>query len=169
MSMDYANYLDQHIENVYKAYDWIRTNLPDILNGEDYEWQIRFNHDGSKYSPEEYTAYDQYFYGNEQTDEVKQNFDYAWLHHIHHNPHHWQYWILHNDEPSEGMIVLDMPYQYIIEMICDWMSFSWKKGDLFEIFNWYDQHKDYMKLSEKTRKTVEDILDRIRFKLEDVT
>ena len=44
-------------------------------------------------------------------------------------------------------------------MICDWWSFSWQKGDLGEIFNWYDEHSDYIKLSPKTRKTVEDILE----------
>lgn len=95
-----------------------------------------------------------------------QDFNYAWLNHIHRNPHHWQHWILLNDEPNEGEIILDIPYHYILEMICDWWAFSWAKGDLTEIFNWYDQHKSYMKLSEKTRKTVEDILWKIRLELQ---
>nr|DAE02562.1 MAG TPA: hypothetical protein [Siphoviridae sp. ctmYS12] len=30
---------------------------------------------------------------------------------------------------------MDMPYNYIIEMICDWWAFSWNKGNLQEIFN----------------------------------
>ena len=59
-----------------------------------------------------------------------------------------------------------MTDDYIIEMICDWWAFSWKKGELYEIFSWYDKHKDYMKLSPKTRKKVEDILDIIREKLD---
>ena len=63
------------------------------------------------------------------------------------------------------MIILDMPYEYIIEMICDWWAFSWRNGDLTEIFDWYGKHKDYMKLSDKTRKTVEGILSKIKDKL----
>ena len=55
-----------------------------------------------------------------------------------------------------------MPEHFIIEMVCDWWSFSWKQGKLDEIFNWYDQHKDYMKLSEYTRNKVEDVLAFIR-------
>ena len=59
-----------------------------------------------------------------------------------------------------------MPITYIIEMVCDWWAFSWAKGDLYEIFKWYDEHREYMKLSNFTRKTVEDILDKIKTKLD---
>lgn len=173
MSVDYGKYLDQHLGNVYKGYVWMLENMPDILNEnpeilnrENYEWQIRYGHDYSKFSEEEYTAYDEYFYGGEKTEEVKNNFNLAWLYHIHNNPHHWQYWVLINDDPGEGMVVLDMPHNYIIEMICDWWAFSWAKGDLYEIFNWYDEHKAYMKLSDNTRKTVEDILEKIKNELD---
>ena len=65
------------------------------------------------------------------------------------------------------MVILDMPYNYIIEMICDWWAFSWNKGNLYEIFSWYDAHKAYMKLSDNTRKTVEDILGKIKDKLDE--
>lgn len=54
-----------------------------------------------------------------------------------------------------------MPHKYIIEMICDWWSFSWIKGDLFEIFAWYENHKNYIKLHPNTRLIVEEILGRI--------
>lgn len=167
MSLDYAKYLEQHISNVWRAYEWLRDNIPEILNGEDCSVQIGGGHDSSKYSSEEYEAYDKYFYGKEKTDEVKKNFNYAWLHHIHENRHHWQHWVLINDEPGEGLVALDMPYRYIIEMICDWWAFSWKSGNLHEIFSWYDKHKEYMKLSDNTRKTVEEILDKIKNELED--
>ena len=51
-------------------------------------------------------------------------------------------------------------------MICDWWAFSWNSENLNEIFDWYDKHKNYMKLSDATRKTVEDILSKIKEKLE---
>lgn len=170
MSVQYDNYLEQHKGNVRKGYEWIRDNLPELLidiYGVDYAWQIGVAHDASKSEPDEFEAYDRYFYGKNRSYQVVQDFNYAWLHHIHRNPHHWQYWILINDNPNEGEIIMDMPYNYILEMICDWWAFSWSKGNLYEIFNWYEEHKDYMKLSDKTRKTVNDILGKIRVKLDE--
>ena len=169
MSYGYDQYLTEHRENVAMGFRWLCHNLPALVTPrEKYEWQICTNHDYSKNSPDEYLPYDAYFYGKSKSYEVVQNFNRAWLHHIHHNPHHWQHWVLINDEPGEGEIILDMDYIYILEMICDWWAFSWKKGNLYEIFSWYDQHKAYMKLSPKTRKTVEDILDQIREKLDGI-
>ena len=105
-----------------------------------------------------------YFYGGNRSYEVRNEFDKAWLHHIHNNPHHWQYWVLLKDDGDIG--VLDMPTNYIIEMICDWWSFSWNDGDLFEIFNWYGTNKDIIKLSAWTKITVENILNIMKTILE---
>lgn len=166
MSYEYDQYLQQHKNNVKRGFEWLQRNLPNVLVGQpDVSWQIIFDHDSSKNNDDEYTAYDAYFYGNNRSYEVVEEFKRAWLRHIHRNPHHWQYWVLNNDDPNEGEIILDMPYNYIIEMICDWWSFSWQKGDLGEIFNWYDEHSDYIKLSPKTRRTVEDILEQMRNRL----
>lgn len=172
MSKKYDEYIETHRANLAKGLEWLNKNLPNLikeLSNDDYhlDYQIGIAHDQSKYDPEEYAAYDAYFYGGNRSYKVVQDFKLAWLKHIHRNPHHWQYWLLHNDDPGEGFVILDMPNNYIIEMICDWWAFSWAKNDLHEIFNWYDQHKDYMKLSEKTRKTVERILEAIKTKLEE--
>ena len=166
MSVQYDNYLTEHKENVAKGFRWLQENIHEVIE-DGLEWQIRFNHDVSKTDPEEYDAYDAYFYGNNRSYAVVQNFKNAWLRHIHNNPHHWQHWILINDEPKEGMVVIDMPYIYVVEMICDWWSFSWKKGDLNEIFSWYEDRKDYMKLSANTRRSVEYILGKMKDKLEE--
>ena len=167
MSRQYDLYLSQHKTNVAKGLAWIQENLPELIKGDyDYEWQIGMAHDQSKSDQEEYDAYDKYFYGGNRSYAVVREFRLAWLHHIHNNPHHWQHWVLINDDPGEGMVILDMPYNYILEMICDWWAFSWNKGNLNEIFNWYNEHKAYMKLSTKTRDTVEDILQQIRTKLD---
>lgn len=161
MSKEYTTYMYEHIGNVEKAYTWLKDHIPNIR-----EIQLS-DHDDSKFSEEEYEAYDKYFYGGNKSYEVVENFKYAWLHHIHTNPHHWQYWVLINDEPEEGIVALDMPDEYIIEMICDWWSFSWKTGNLSEIFDWYDKHKEHMILSDTTRSKVEGILDQIKRKLSD--
>lgn len=166
MSVQYDNFLTEHKENVAKGFRWLQENIPEVIE-DGFEWQICFNHDASKTDPEEYDAYDAYFYGNNRSYSVVQNFKKAWLRHIHNNPHHWQHWILINDDPKEGMVVIDMPYIYVVEMICDWWSFSWTKGDLNEIFGWYEDRKDYMKLSANTRRSVEYILGKMKDKLEE--
>ena len=171
MSIEYDLYLEQHRKAVRDGLRWISEKLPKLLINNDiwrYEWQIASVHDRSKESKEEYAPYDAYFYSGEITSEVKKRFDYAWLHHIHSNKHHWQYWVLINDDPNEGEIVMDMPKDYIIEMICDWWSFSWQCGDLYEMLKWYDDRKNYIKLSEKTRKHVEHILSEIKRKLDEL-
>jgi hypothetical protein len=166
MSYEYDRYLEQHRSNVKRGYDWISKNLPElILEDLNASWQTEFAHDKSKDEADEYEAYDAYFYGNNRSYEVVQNYYRAWLLHIHRNPHHWQHWVLINDDPEEGEIVLEMPYNYIIEMICDWWAFSWAKGNLMEIFDWYEKHSKYMKLAPATRKTVDDILNRVKTKL----
>lgn len=168
MSIAYDQYLTQHKANVKKGFDWIRENLPELVIGEyDYEWQIGMAHDASKTNPDEYEAYDAYFYGGNRSYAVVQAFNKAWLMHIHRNPHHWQHWVLINDEPDEGEILIEMPYNYILEMICDWWAFSWAKGNLTEIFKWYEEHKDYIKLHEASRRAVEINLRMIKEKLEE--
>lgn len=164
MSLDYNQYLKEHIDGVSNGLHWLADNLPNIDQAamdKALNYNNIFKHDASKVSPEEYDAYDDYFYGN-QTAKVKEAFDYAWLHHIHNNPHHWQYWVLINDDASEGTRALEMPLEYVYEMIADWWSFSWKKGNLMEIFDWYDDHKKRIIFHKNTKKVVEEILDGIR-------
>lgn len=168
MSKEYDDYLKKHVANVRVGFEWLRKHLPELFEDEPANLMISIAcHDLSKYNSEEYYAYDNYFYGNNRSYEVVESFKYAWLEHIHNNCHHWQYWVLINDDPKNGITVLDMPYEYIIEMICDWWAFSWASGNLYEIFSWYETRKDYIKLSDNTRKTVEDILDKIKSKLDE--
>lgn len=76
-----------------------------------------------------------------------------------------RYWVLINNNSKECEIALDLPYNYILEMVCNWWAFSWQKGNLNEIFNWYEEYKEYIKLSPKTRKTVDSILEKMKEKL----
>ena len=166
MSFQYDQYLERHRSNVKRGFDWLSENLPEITKeATNAGWNAEFAHDKSKDEPDEYEPYDAYFYGNNRSYQVVQDYQKAWLLHIHRNPHHWQHWILINDDPKEGEIVLEMPYDYILEMICDWWAFSWQSGDLYEIFKWYEEHSKYMKLAPKTGETVNDILEKIKGKL----
>lgn len=186
MSAAYDKYLEEHISGVKKAYEWLKKHMPDEFEDIDSvkNWDIS-EHDKSKFSEEEYEAYDAYFYGN-KTAKVMKEFDKAWLHHIHNNPHHWQYWILIEDDPKPTVEVprgvssgnyptiintntfkcLEIPKHYILEMISDWWSFSWKTGNLFEIFDWYENHRGTIHMNQKSRDDVERILGKIRQELQ---
>ena len=159
MSAEYNTYIIEHVDNVKKAYFWLKDH--NIIK-EDILDQLNL-HDASKYTDEEYKAYDDYFYGT-KTKADKEAINYAWLHHIHHNPHHWQYWVLVNDD--DGTLGLEMPENYVYEMVCDHWAFSHKSGNLYEIFDWYKSHKKNMILHENTRKLYENILDKIKEELD---
>ena len=154
MSEQYSRYLTQHRKNVVNGAKWLIRHK--IINPSEGFLETLYNHDASKYSPEEYDAYDKYFYGP-KTVESTNNFNYAWLHHIHNNPHHWQYWILIEDDERDP-VLLDIPDEYIYEMICDWWSFSWNSGNLYEIFDWWNEHKTVIRLSKATQAKVYRIL-----------
>ena len=172
MSIQYDEYLKQHKDVVYTAFLWMKENIPEIFGSDEMmakvDYNIKFGHDASKEDKKEYQAYDAYFYGKNRSAQVVEDFNYAWLTHIHKNPHHWQHWVLHNDDPKEGVKCLEMPYEYIIEMICDWWSFSWNKGDLWEIFKWYDERKDHIMLNNTTRNKLQAILLAMQDKLKSI-
>ena len=162
MSVEYDAYLREHRANVKKGFLWMQKNMPSMITDKyDYEKQITQDHDKSKNEPDEYDAYDRYFYGGNRSYAVTQAFNEAWLKHIHRNPHHWQHWVLVHDEGGEDTL-MDMPLNYIIEMICDWWAFSWKSGNLYEIFDWYDDHVSTIRFSYKTKLKVEAILETMK-------
>lgn len=173
MIQDYDNYLEEHIKNVKIAFEWMLINIPELFKDYDSEYlgEVLLNridqHDKSKYSEEEYFDYCEYFYGsNKDTKETLENFNAAWLHHQHYNPHHWQHWVLRQDDGET--IALEMPFEYICEMVADWWAFSWKNNDLYEIFSWYDNNTEKHIFHENTKSQVENILNMIRNKLDEI-
>ena len=175
MSFEYDIYLNQHIGNVNKALEWIIDNLNIYDYLEQYQLDQLKNsiveHDSSKYGTDEYETYDMYFYGNNRSTAVLNQFNYARLHHIHSNKHHWQHWVLFEDDLQNDIPykALEMYKEYVVEMICDWWSFSFNSGNLYEIFDWYDDHKEKMVLHKNTRQLVERILQDIKNKLDDIS
>jgi hypothetical protein len=166
MRDEYEVYLDKHITAVNRAFGWLYENLPELF--EDYDADVIGDHiathDYSKWDDEEYFAYCEYFYGD-RTPEVELEFDYAWLHHQHNNSHHWQHWVLREDDGD--LKALEMPYLDVIEMVCDHWAFSWVKDNLYEIFDWYGKNKAKMVLHPNTQALYESILDKIKQKLDE--
>lgn len=164
MSLAYDEYLAEHIGNVNTGLHWMLDNLPlTKIEQTAIEDAMLNAHDESKFDTAEYDAYDAYFYGGNQSYAVCEAFNYAWLHHIHHNPHHWQYWVLLEDDPETGVPfkALRIPLRYIFEMVADWWTFSWKNNNLFEIFNWYAEHRSKQFIHPESRKMLENILKEI--------
>lgn len=157
----YDEYLEQHIAGVQQVYEYLKQIYPDLFTNVDLgilDEQIK-HHDESKYSEEEYEPYALYF--NVSKEKYSDVFNKAWLHHQNVNPHHWQYWILCDDDNPNKLEPIAMDLNYIIEMICDWWSFSFNKGNLGGILNYYEDHKGNMIFHPETKKQVEVILAKI--------
>jgi hypothetical protein len=115
-------------------------------------------HDISKFLPSEFFLYLDFFYGKYPF--VKNpDFDFAWLLHQKRNDHHWQWWILYQDENDTE--VIPMSYGARLEMICDWIGASKAQGKdgIEETREWYLKNKDKMVFSDITRKLVEKHLE----------
>ena len=163
---EYLDYIKQHRRNVRKC--WVEMLRPQLEKHDDITAEtlkrvdnLIEHHDESKYSIFEFEPYCNHFYPDKEVSHSTQarwdrEFDEAWLHHQHVNPHHWQYWVLRND--TEGVAILDMPFEYIMEMLCDWNSFSANEPESIAR-KWYDEHSYEMMLSDDTREIVEEFID----------
>lgn len=165
MSEQYDKYLKEHIDNVQKAWNelkpllqYLPVEITSFIHNSLIEYMIK-HHDESKYEVGEYNPYDDYFYTektDENREEINKAFAYAWNTHQKMNTHHWQYWVLLNDDGTTK--VLDMEIHSILEMFCDWWSFSWKQNNPREILDFYKDNRDKMQLSEYTQNIVEKLL-----------
>jgi hypothetical protein len=150
---NYKTYVLEHKERVKQFASWLKENLPEVFEDVDIDAfdEVISEHDESKFSEEEFEPYAQKWFGNgEKTLEYKE----AWKHHWMNNEHHPEYWL--------GQ---DMPYIYILEMLCDWGSFSVAKGNYTELIDfYYNKAKDDKEknLSDNTEKIIEEILDKIK-------
>lgn len=134
-------------------------------------------HDWSKFLPSEWLPYAQFFYGYKPTAaerdrarrvlgydpdpsdaEVREAFDRAWLKHQHRNPHHWQHWVLRNDNGTT--VALEMPRRYLLEMLADWdgagRAITGKSGGTSL---WYAKNRDKMVMHPATRALVDRMLN----------
>lgn len=123
-------------------------------------------HDFSKFLPGEFFPYANFFYGKKKsirdetgyykpTDTGDDAFDFAWLLHQKRNDHHWQWWILPEDDGGEK--VIQMSKGALLEMVSDWYGAGRAQGTP-DVKHWYRNNKEKMRLHSETRKTVESLL-----------
>lgn len=155
---DYTDSLLRHIQAVYQA--GIKLEI-------DYE-QLDF-HDDSKWYVQEFPHYARHFHGDKGNPT---GWARAWLHHIHKNPHHWQHWIFPDKFKVEGADieegVLEMPSNFALEMIADWMGSSFVYTGSWDMHDWLAKNSGRIILHSKTAKFVESVLRKegydVRFK-----
>lgn len=140
-------------------------------------WRLLI-HDWSKLTPAEWRPYVRFFYGrtpsaaelrrrfggrpNDERNLAdwktgrQADFDRAWLHHQHHNPHHWQSWVLRKDDGDT--IALRMPPKLVREMVADWMGAGRAITGRWDVAGWYAKNQGKMVLHPETRAAVERII-----------
>lgn len=160
----YREYINNHKLNVQKAWDKMK-NSADCIElivknniGVNTDKIIELidelvkNHDSSKFSKEEFDAYRKNFYPitPEEKESNKESFDAAWKHHYTNNLHHWDWWY-------ESGNMDNMPFTYVIEMICDWEAMGYQFGNTSK--EWYEQNKHKIYLGEKQRNFAEELMN----------
>lgn len=117
-------------------------------------------HDRSKFGIEELPHYARQFHGDRGDPN---GFAGAWLHHIHHNPHHWQHWIYPDGFTPKGSTVengvVEMPQQYALEMIADWMGASYAYTGSWDMQEWLFKNIPKIILHSNTAEYVRQTLD----------
>ena len=111
-------------------------------------------HDWSKFTPSELPHYGRRFFGG---DPDQEGFARAWVHHQNHNPHHWEYWVTRSDHrigisgDSNNAVALDMPEDYVREMVADWCGASRAYTGSWSILKWVEANIGKMNLHLMTK------------------
>ena len=127
-------------------------------------------HDWSKFRLSEFIPYARYFYNSngslrdlrdetgyyKPTNTGDQAFDFAWLLHQKRNKHHWQWWVLPEDEG--GLKTLPIEERYLKELLADWIGAGRAQGTP-HTRAWYQKHRDKMQLDSESRKWIESQLE----------
>jgi len=165
----YLNYVLRHKWFVFLA--GLKTGAP--------LWRLII-HDWSKFLPREWKPYVDYFYGDKdkiQFDDwskattkyghadgapygawAKERFNIAWNIHQNRNPHHWQYWVLIQDNDEPRYFPVGMPDKFIKEMVADWAGAGRAITGKWEVSEWYMKNRLKMIMRGEDHNKVEELL-----------
>lgn len=121
----YLEYVRQHIECVWRAEEELKLDVPNIGL-----------HDLSKFDMAEFPGYARHFCGGGDPNGLAT----AWLHHMHENGHHWQYWLFPDNFTPRGSDVVNgavfMPEVNVREMVADWHGVELALNGKWSITGW---------------------------------
>lgn len=127
-------------------------------------------HDLSKFSKTEFWSSARYFNGSQSPINIEKRekgYSLAWQHHKGHNPHHWEYWI--DNVGTRTNTPIEIPYEYVVEMICDWVSagivYSGRRCDYNKPYSdpkkYHEAHKSERIIHPKTSELIDTFLNTI--------
>lgn len=149
----YFKYVVRHKLYVFKAGLKLKAPL----------WKLII-HDWSKFLPSEFFPYAEWFYGwngkswydapkdDPQKELQQKSFDLAWNYHQKRNPHHYQFWTVINDKGD--IKSLEMPEEYVREMVADWIGAGMAINGKNDVKDWYLKNRDAIKLHKNSRELV---------------
>lgn len=121
-------------------------------------------HDNSKWSMTEFPEYANWFYNNRCNPD---GFMRAYLHHLKHNPHHWQYWMFPDGFQIIGSSaedgVVEMPENFVLEMVADWLGSSKAYTGSYDMTDWLNKNYARIVLHSKSRKLLDHILSTLKY------
>jgi len=141
----YLDYLEEHLDNVRKAFNTLSKICKDMWwVKDDVSWHtLRCEvcyHDISKFSEDEFIQYRRKFFPiKDEIIDIKE-FDEAFQNHLINNTHHYQ--SLKND--------LD-----VVHMVIDWTAMGYKFGDTAQ--DYYEKNRDNIKLNKRQEQIVLDM------------
>lgn len=143
-----------------------------------FVWRLMV-HDVSKLRPSELFSYAAYFYTKVESVEcgraralfglpelappgtmIKDHFNVSWLKHQRRNDHHWQYWLLKEDDGGDAL-PLSMPVPAVLEMVADWLGAGRAITGKWDAQGWYAKNKQNIVLRGETRELVERALSSV--------
>lgn len=81
--------------------------------------------------------------------EFWKNSSEAYKHHIKINPHHYEYWILNNDN------FIEMSRKYALELICDYLA----NQKIKQVYEWWNDNRSILKIHEDTKCYINNVLN----------
>ena len=140
-------------------------------------------HDLSKYAPTEFINGARYYQGYRSPNNAEREdkgYSEAWLHHKGRNRHHYEYWVDYCSEvslaassESGGLVPVEMPKKYLVEMICDRVAASkvYNKGHYTDDMplKYFERSMDRIFMNENTKRELRAFLRMIAVYGEDRT
>jgi len=147
---EYLDYLEEHIDNVRKAFCELSEVCRDMYwVSDDYQWHnLRgdiIQHDISKFSRYEFVQYRDSFFPVKESDKNNSCIEDAWEHHKSKNSHH------HETVKN---------FSDVIHMVIDWTAMGYKFGGTAQ--QYYESNQDKISLSAEHKKFMYEIFKRLK-------